>query len=130
MTVWGADYNRSRLLSLYSLCLLITDSESLDYKAGSSGMQRNGILSWPLILPPKEEMKPLTAPIRFGIFEVQDGELRRQGVKIKLQEQPLQILMMLLERPGEVIAREELQKRLWAADTFVDFDRRLNRAVN
>jgi TolB-like protein/DNA-binding winged helix-turn-helix (wHTH) protein/Tfp pilus assembly protein PilF len=93
-------------------------------------MQRNGILRWPLILPPKEEMKPLTAPIRFGIFEVQDGELRRQGAKIKLQEQPLQILLMLLERPGEVIAREELQKRLWPADTFVDFDRGLNRAVN
>ena len=77
-----------------------------------------------------EEMKRLSAPIRFGIFEVHAGELRRQGVKIKLQEQPFQILMMLLECPGEVVAREELQKRLWSADTFVDFDRGLNRAVN
>src|SRR5260370_22383954 len=77
-----------------------------------------------------EEMKRLTAPIRFGIFEVHAGELRRQGVKIKLQEQPFQVLVMLVERPGEVVAREELQKRLWPADTFVDFDRGLNRAVN
>jgi TolB-like protein/DNA-binding winged helix-turn-helix (wHTH) protein len=77
-----------------------------------------------------EETKRLTAPIRFGIFEVQAGELRRQGLKIKLQDQPFQILVMLLERPGEVVAREALQKRLWPADTFVDFDRGLNRAVN
>ena len=70
--------------------------------------------------------------IRFGIFEVdlQAGELRRQGLKIKLQEQPFQILSILLERPGEVITREELQKQLWPADTFVDFERGLNRAMN
>jgi TolB-like protein/DNA-binding winged helix-turn-helix (wHTH) protein/Tfp pilus assembly protein PilF len=71
-------------------------------------------------------------PIRFGIFEVdlQAGELRRQGVKIKLQQQPFEILAMLLECPGEVVTREELQKRLWPTDTFVDFDRGLNRATN
>src|SRR5438552_1710941 len=75
-------------------------------------------------------MNHQTAPICFGVFEVQAGELRRQGARIKLQEQPFQILEMLLERPGEVIVREELQKRLWPADTFVDFDHGLNRAVN
>jgi TolB-like protein/DNA-binding winged helix-turn-helix (wHTH) protein/Flp pilus assembly protein TadD len=71
-------------------------------------------------------------PIRFGIFEVdlQAGELRRQGVKVKLQQQPFQILAMLLECPGEVVTREEVQKRLWPTDTFVDFDRGLNRATN
>ena len=71
-------------------------------------------------------------PIRFGIFEVdlQAGELRRRGVKVKLQQQPFQVLAMLLERPGEVVTREEIQKRLWPADTFVDFDRGLNRATN
>ncbi len=70
--------------------------------------------------------------IRFGIFEVdlQAGELRRQGVKVKLQQQPFEILAMLLECPGEVLTREELQKRLWPTDTFVDFDRGLNRATN
>jgi TolB-like protein/DNA-binding winged helix-turn-helix (wHTH) protein/Tfp pilus assembly protein PilF len=71
-------------------------------------------------------------PIRFGIFEVdlEAGELRRQGVKVKLQQQPFQILALLLECPGEVVTREELQKRLWPTDTFVDFDRGLNRATN
>ena len=79
-----------------------------------------------------EEIKRLPAPIRFGIFEVdlQAGELRRQGFKVKLQEQPFQVLVMLLERPGEVVTREELQKKLWPADTFVDFERGLNRAIN
>src|ERR1035438_612359 len=71
-------------------------------------------------------------PIRFGIFEVdlEAGELRRQGLKVKLQQQPFQILAMLLECPGEVVTREEIQKRLWPTDTFVDFDRGLNRATN
>ena len=70
--------------------------------------------------------------IRFGIFEVNldSGELCRRGVKVKLQEQPLQALLMLLERPGEVTKRDELQKRLWPTDTFGDFDRGLNKAIN
>jgi TolB-like protein/Tfp pilus assembly protein PilF len=71
-------------------------------------------------------------PVRFGSFELdlRAGELRKQGVKIKLQEQPFQILSMLLERPGEVVTREELRNRLWPSDTFVDFDHSLNKAVN
>src|SRR5436305_3265015 len=79
-----------------------------------------------------EEANRLSSPIRFGLFEVdlQAGELRRQGFKVKLQEQPFQVLVMLLDRPGEVVTREELQKRLWPADTFVDFERGLNRAIN
>src|SRR5436305_1282896 len=79
-----------------------------------------------------EETKCRSAPIRFGIFEVdlQAGELRRQGLKIKLQKQPFQVLTMLLERPGEVVTREEIQKQLWPADTFVDFEPGLNRAMN
>ena len=69
---------------------------------------------------------------RFGIFEVdpQAGELRRQGLKVKLQDQPFQVLMMLLECPGEVVTRETLQKKLWPTDTFVDFERGLNRTIN
>jgi DNA-binding winged helix-turn-helix (wHTH) protein len=72
------------------------------------------------------------APIRFGIFEVDlaSGELRKQGVKIKLQEQPFQALVALIERPREVVTRDELQKRLWPADIAVDFDRGLNKAIN
>src|SRR5712692_10081185 len=70
--------------------------------------------------------------IRFGVFEadLQAGELRKQGLKIKLQDQPFQILAMLLERPGELVTREEIRQRLWPADTFVDFDHGLNNAVN
>jgi TolB-like protein len=71
-------------------------------------------------------------PVRFGVFELdlRAGELRKQGVKIKLQEQPLQILAMLLEQPGQVVTREELRSRLWPSDTFVDFDHSLNKAIN
>jgi DNA-binding winged helix-turn-helix (wHTH) protein len=69
--------------------------------------------------------------IRFSTFEVNlhTGELRQRGQKIKLQEQPLQILAALLERPGELVTREELRNKLWPADTFVDFDRSLNAAI-
>jgi Tol biopolymer transport system component/DNA-binding winged helix-turn-helix (wHTH) protein len=69
--------------------------------------------------------------LRFGLFELdlEARELRKSGVKIKLQDQPFQILAMLLERPSEIVTREELQKRLWPDDTFVDFDLSLNSAV-
>jgi DNA-binding winged helix-turn-helix (wHTH) protein len=70
--------------------------------------------------------------IRFGAFEVdlRTRELRKNGLKIKLQEQPFQVLAMLLRCPGDVVTREELQKAVWPADTFVDFDRGLNKAIN
>jgi len=69
--------------------------------------------------------------IRFSTFEVNlhTGELRQRGQKVKLQEQPLQILAALLERPGELVTREELRNKLWPADTFVDFDHSLNAAI-
>ena len=69
--------------------------------------------------------------IRFSVFELdlEAGELRRNGSKIRLQEQPLQILVSLLERPGKVVTREELRRKLWPADTFVDFDHGLNAAI-
>src|SRR4029079_18389387 len=72
-----------------------------------------------------------TRMIQFGVFEVdlRAGELRRNGSRVKLQDQPLQILTLLLERPGEVGSRDELRTRLWPADTFVDFDHSLNAAV-
>lgn len=70
--------------------------------------------------------------LRFGIFEVDlgSGELHKHGLRVRLQEQPFQVLAMLLEHPGEVVSREELQKRLWPAETNVDFDHGLNKAVN
>src|SRR5580693_1502809 len=70
--------------------------------------------------------------IRFANFEVnlRAGELRREGSKVRLQEQPFSVLTVLLESAGEVVTREELRKRLWAEDTFVDFDHRLAVAVS
>src|ERR1700676_4068957 len=69
---------------------------------------------------------------RFGVFELDlcTGELRKHGLRIRLQEQSFQVLATLLEHPGEVVTREELQKKLWPADTFVDFDHGLNKAIN
>ena len=76
----------------------------------------------------------LDAPVRlrFGVFELdlRAGELRKHGLRVRLQEQPLQILTMLLEHPGDVITRDELKKKLWPADTFVDFDHGLNKAIS
>src|SRR5947207_11765530 len=69
--------------------------------------------------------------VRFGEFEIDEraGELRKEGIKVRLQEQPLQILQILLEHPGEVVTREELRKRVWPSDTFVDFDHGINNAI-
>src|SRR6202166_1423264 len=70
--------------------------------------------------------------LRFGVFEVdlRSGELRKQGLRIKLQEQPFHVLTVLLQRPGEVVTREDLRNQNWPADTFVDFDNSLNTAIN
>lgn len=70
--------------------------------------------------------------VRFGVFELDlsAGELRKNGVKLRLQGQPFQVLTLLLERSGEVVTREELQQKLWPSDTFVDFDHSLNTAIN
>ncbi|HZQ96963.1 MAG TPA: tetratricopeptide repeat protein [Candidatus Sulfotelmatobacter sp.] len=70
--------------------------------------------------------------LRFGSFEanVEAGELRKQGLKVRLQDQPFQILVMLLGRPGELVTRQEIHQKLWPADTFVDFDHGLNNAMN
>src|SRR4030095_3004444 len=69
--------------------------------------------------------------LRFSVFEVdlQTGELTKRGLRIRLQEQPFQVLAMLLEKPGQLVTREELQRRLWNK-TVVDFDHGLNKAIN
>src|SRR6201981_4001551 len=70
--------------------------------------------------------------LRFATFEVdlRAGELRKQGKRIKVQEQPFHVLTVLLQRPGEVVTREELRNQNWPPDTFVDFDNSLNTAIN
>src|SRR3989442_1747133 len=79
---------------------------------------------------PLEKQSPVI--LRFGVFEVdvRTGELRKHGGRIKLQEQPFHVLTVLLQRPGEVVTREELRSQNWPADTFVDFDNSLNTAIN
>ncbi len=82
-----------------------------------------------------EERMPQPAPgsaiLRFDEYalDLRAGELFKSGRKIKLQEQPFRILTMLLERPGELVTREELRQRLWSEDTFVDFEHSLNTAI-
>jgi cholera toxin transcriptional activator len=73
-----------------------------------------------------------TTLLRFGVFEVhrEAGELRKNGARVRLQEQPFQVLVALLENPGKVVTREDLRLKIWPADTFVDFDHSLNTAVN
>jgi TolB-like protein/DNA-binding winged helix-turn-helix (wHTH) protein/Flp pilus assembly protein TadD len=68
---------------------------------------------------------------RFGAFEVdlRSGELHKHGIRLKLQDQPFQLLALLLEHPGDLVTREELREKLWPADTFVDFDTGLNSAI-
>lgn len=80
---------------------------------------------------PASEVRANTV-YRFGLYtaDVSSGELRKDGIKLKLQDQPFQVLIALLERPGELVTRDDLQQRLWAADTFVDFDHSLNTAIN
>jgi DNA-binding winged helix-turn-helix (wHTH) protein len=76
-------------------------------------------------------MPTISNPVRFGPFELDasSGELRKNGMRIRLADQPLQILTLLLEHPGQVVTREELRQRLWSSDTFVDFEHSLNAAV-
>ena len=76
-------------------------------------------------------MSPHLNRKQFGTFELdlESGELRRAGIRLRLQDKPFQLLVLLLERPGEVVTREAVRERLWPADTFVDFDHGLNTAV-
>jgi TolB-like protein/DNA-binding winged helix-turn-helix (wHTH) protein/Tfp pilus assembly protein PilF len=74
---------------------------------------------------------PLSSVVRFGTFEVslQSGELRKAGIKVRVQQQPMKLLEILLERPGDVVTREELRSRLWANESFGDFDQAVNIAI-
>ena len=83
-------------------------------------------------MPTPRPIPERRSTVRFGVFELDlvAGELRKSGVRIRIQEQPFQVLALLLERPADVVTREELRQKLWPADTFVDFDHSLNTAIN
>src|SRR6202522_398812 len=78
-------------------------------------------------------MEPLqpNSVMRFGTFEVslQSGEVRKGGLRIRVQQQPMKLLEILLEHPGEVVTREELRRRVWSSESFGDFDQALNIAI-
>src|SRR6476620_2803767 len=78
------------------------------------------------------EVFPPTGLVRFGVFELdrRSGELRKAGVRVNLQEQGLQVLTLLLERPGDLVTRDELRQRLWPNGKFGDFDHGLNAVIN
>jgi len=107
-----------------------------DNRPGESNLAVRLIFSWYtsehcLGAARVNEVPTSHALIRFGVFELdpESRELLKQGLKVRLQEQPFQILQILLERPGRVVTREELQRRIWPSDTFVDFDRGLYNAI-
>src|SRR5580765_2141488 len=78
------------------------------------------------------EYRPATKdPLRFGVFEMDPSarELRKHGVRIKLQDQPFAVLLILLEKPGQLVTKEEIQQRLWPTDTFVEFDKGIYNAM-
>src|ERR1700761_2040972 len=79
-----------------------------------------------------DEVNHTLGRVVFGAYEVdfRRGELRKHGVRIRLQAQPLRVLEMLMERPGNLVTREELKGKLWPGDTFGDFDHALNKAIN
>ena len=81
---------------------------------------------------PVEHQEKAASKFRFGLFEAdqESGELRKSGVRVRLQAQPFRVLICLLERPGEVVSRDEIQQRLWGTDTIVDFDHSLGTAIN
>src|SRR5215813_10165608 len=76
-------------------------------------------------------MEKLPPVLRFGTYEVDPraGELRKSGVRIKVQQQPLKLLEILLEHPGEIVTREELRTRIWPEESFGDFDQAVNVAI-
>ena len=75
-----------------------------------------------------QPLAPASKILRFGVFQVdlRSGELYKAGLKVKLQQQPLQVLTILLQSPNDVVTREELRAKLWPTDTFVDFEHSLN----
>ncbi len=77
------------------------------------------------------EMEQRQRPFQFGVFEINrhTRELRKHGVKIKLQDQPIEVLLLLLEHSGEIVTRDEIQERLWPENTHVDYDNAINNSV-
>jgi DNA-binding winged helix-turn-helix (wHTH) protein len=89
------------------------------------------ILRWQQPVTDVKEVSSSHGVVRFSAFEVdfRNAEIRKHGFKVRIQDQPFHVLQVLLEHPGELVTREELQRQIWPADTFVDFEKGLNNAV-
>jgi DNA-binding winged helix-turn-helix (wHTH) protein len=98
---------------------------------GGLGATLRVVFGGPMSMPDSQGNQTVKIA-RFGVFELNfaAGELRKNGAKLRLQEQPFRVLALLLERTGRVVTREEIRLKLWPADTFVDFDHSLNTAMN
>jgi Tol biopolymer transport system component/DNA-binding winged helix-turn-helix (wHTH) protein len=113
------------------------DAASFQRRGDQSALTERPLPSYKVKSPafmaaPVEHQEKTASRFRFGLFEAdaESGELRKSGIRIRLQAQPFRILICLLERPGEVVSRDELQQRLWGTDTIVDFDHSLGTAIN
>jgi cholera toxin transcriptional activator len=111
--------------------VLIVSSRLLRSGRGHGNIVVHGVNYGRAVMP----MPPFSSEarlLRFGVFEVDlaAGELRKNGARMRLQEQPFQVLAALLENAGQVVTRDDLRQKIWPADTFVDFDHSLNTAVN
>src|SRR5215813_12143097 len=102
------------------------------FRSGAYSLQKQLVISLSE-RPRKPSMEPTarTRKARFSSFEVdlRSGQLYKHGIRLKLQDQPFQVLALLLEHPGDLVTREELHQKLWPSDTFVDFDTGLNNAI-
>jgi eukaryotic-like serine/threonine-protein kinase len=125
------------MVGVWSVTVLVLIVQLFEFRgpAGNSGTYSFGpkqlVIDYRQIRRPAMESIVRTRGTRFGAFEVdlRSGEVYRHGIRLKLQDQPFQVLTLLLEHSGDVVTREELRQKLWPADTFVDFDTGLNSAI-
>jgi DNA-binding winged helix-turn-helix (wHTH) protein/tetratricopeptide (TPR) repeat protein len=124
----------------WSTDVLVLTVQLSEFRGVAGGVCRDGtyffmgkqlVVEYRHVTNPAMEAAPQTRKTRFGPFEVdlRSGELYKHGIRLKLQDQPFQVLAILLEHSGEVVTRDELRQKLWPADTFVDFDTGLNSAI-
>ena len=128
------------MAEVWSANVLVLTVQLSEFRGVAGGVFRDGtysfiskrlVVEYRRVTKPAMEAVPQTRRTRFGAYEVdlRSGEIYKHGIRLKLQDQPFQVLAILLEHAGEVVTREELHQKLWPADTFVDFDTGLNSAI-
>jgi DNA-binding winged helix-turn-helix (wHTH) protein len=124
----------------WSTDVLVLTVQLSEFRGVAGGVCRDGtyffiskqlVIEYRHVTKPVMEAVPQTRRTRFGPYEVdlRSGEIHKHGIRLKLQDQPFQVLAILLEHSGEVVTRDELRQKLWPVDTFVDFDTGLNSAI-